>query len=194
MLAMKITAVLGILLFVGTPFITLASLPTEEQVQGKLNAAIAKADHVVIEHHWMPWIPVEREKIRDVRLHEISSKPEILALATFVSVRIPPAVRTVVGEQEEWSRSAVAVDTPESFEIILSEEGKVLLSFDILGADCIGSQSLLEDSAIRVDKESLAPFYNRLKLFLNIREANQAPVLPKPMSVTLPTVQEACQQ
>ena len=149
------------------------SFPSQEEVQQAFDTAVSQADLVIVEHRWMPWVPLVDEGARRVRVFEITTKESIRALAAYVRVIVPAPVLLKVDGHETWTRESFSVDTPECFEVTLHKDGAAFLSFAILGEDCIGSADLLKNSAIRVDPVAFAPFHRRITQFMKHLKANQ---------------------
>jgi len=165
-------------------------VPTQEEAQRVFDAAVSRADHVIVEHIWFKWTVCPPD-MRRIAVTEISSEKEIQALSQYIRLKISPPVRKVVDGREvlEWEMPG-AVDAPGCFSIELQKGGKALLVFRIYDyeADLIGSEALLRGSTIKVEKEALAPFYNRLTELREKREAN------KPVQTTTTAVTPAAAQ
>jgi hypothetical protein len=139
---------------------------TEVEVQAVFDSAVRDADRISVEHELMPWCHVPEGKSRLTQVGDISSKQEIEAAGRCVRLKVPAATREIIDGKECWARESFVVDTAQVFRLRFFRAEGLLLELHVLGPDSVGSESLVEDSAIHVDKEAFAPLYARLENML----------------------------
>jgi hypothetical protein len=166
-LAMK-----NLFLFLVLPALAFAALPpTQEEAQSKFDAAVGAADAVVAEAIW--YDRAGEESLLPV--WSASSEEEIRALSRYFRLVIPPPKKEVVDGQQVLVYEGFRCGCHGQFVVTLRKKGTVLLAFVVGHGEHIGSKDLCEGSAIKVEREKLAPFYARLIEAAKMK-ADQMPV------------------
>jgi hypothetical protein len=159
------------LLLLLLPALALAQLPpTQEEAQATFDSAVSSADAAVAEAIWYD-SAAGKESLLPV--WNATSEEEIRALSQYFRLVIPPPKKEVVDGQEVLVYEGFRCGCHGDFVITLKKKGAVLLTFGVAHGEHIGSTALYADSAIRVEKAKLEPFYARL-IEAAKRKANQS--------------------
>lgn len=152
--------VMKYLLLLLAPVLAFAQLPpTQEEVQAKFDAAVRFADTAVAEAFFY-------DRVAQVEIllpvWDTTSSEEIRNLSQYFRLVIPAPKKEVIDGQEVLVYEGFRCGCRGDFVITLKKNGAVLLTFGVAHGEHIGSETLREDSAIKVEKAQLAPFYARL--------------------------------
>ncbi len=147
-----------ILLLVLLPIVAFAQLPpTQKEAQKKFDAAVNAADSATADI-----ISYDGSKEILLPLWAAASEEEVRALSLYFHLLIPEPRKDSVDGQEVLVYEAFRPGYRGGFLITLRKKNEVLLTFAVFDGETIGSKMLREDSAIRVRKESFAPFFEKL--------------------------------
>lgn len=169
------------LLLLLLPALAFAQLPpTQEEAQTKFDAAVSSADTAIAEAIWYDRA-AEKESLLPV--WNASSEEEVRALSRYFRLVIPPPKKEIVDGQEVLVYEAFRCGCRGQFVITLKKKGEVLLTFVVAHGEHIEAKELRKDSAIKVEKARLAPFYEQL-----LEAAKKANQMPEPTGANAPVV------
>jgi len=131
--------------------------PTREEAQIKFDSAVNAADAATAE-----LISHDGSKELLLPVWGAGSEEEIRALSLYVRLSIPAPGKDSVDGQEILVYEGFRPGYRGGFLVTLRKKNEVLLTFTVFDGETIGSKMLLDYSAIRVRKESFAPFFEKL--------------------------------
>lgn len=144
--------------------------PSQEEAQAIFDSAVSEADEAIAEAV-LDSGDTEEESL--VLVWKAVSTAEIRKLSEYFRLEIPPPTKEVVDGKEVWSYSGFRCGCRGEFVITLKKGGATLLSFGMAHGEHIASDVVREDSAVRISRESLAPFYFQLVQAAKKKEANK---------------------
>lgn len=133
--------------------------PTQAEAQAHFDRAVAAADHAKAEYISFDSSTGD-ESLSPI--WESHSRDEISMLTQYFRLEVPPPERRVIDGEEVLSYKTFRCGCRGEFIITLRKENENLLSFGFTHGEHIGSVEILKNSAIRIDRNSAAPFYSML--------------------------------